>query len=86
VKQYSAAATTFTYQPPGPILQKDFTNGYVSKGQIKYYFFPVDFKLMGESLILVNKTQIYGTGENGDVKVFMNIESNILDSSHNKYD
>jgi hypothetical protein len=29
---------------------------------------------MGDSMILLNKTQIYGTGENGDSKLLMNIE------------
>jgi hypothetical protein len=46
----------------------------VNKGDIKYYIFPVDYQSMGESMILVNKTQIYGTGKNGDVRVMMNIQ------------
>ena len=29
---------------------------------------------MGESMILLNKTQIYGTGKNGDSKMLMNIQ------------
>ena len=27
--------------PPGPILDSEYTNGRVSDGQIKYYYFPV---------------------------------------------
>jgi hypothetical protein len=34
---------------------------------------------MGESLILLNKTQIYSTGANGDSKLYLNIQANILD-------
>jgi hypothetical protein len=40
---------------------------------------------MGESLIIVNKTQIYGTGENGDIEVLFNIQDNILNTNGNAF-
>jgi len=49
-------------------------------GQIKYYFFPVDYETMGESMILLNKTQIFSTGANGDSKLSLNIQADILDT------
>lgn len=49
-------------------------------GQIKHYFFPVDYETMGESMILLNKTQIFSTGANGDSKLSLNIQADILDT------
>ena len=56
-------------------------------GQIKHYFFPIDYETMGESMILLNKTQIFSTGANGDSKLSLNIQPDILDtvSGHDKY-
>jgi hypothetical protein len=60
--------------PPGPIVSTEYTDGRVSDGQIKYYYFPVVYSEVGDTMVLLNKTQIYGTGENGDTKMLMNIE------------
>ena len=64
--------------PPGPIIQGEYTNGKVFMGQIKHYFFPINYETMGESMILLNKTQIFSTGANGDSKLSLNIEADIL--------
>lgn len=81
-KQYSYAGTEFLAKPPGTILAEDYTNGYVSEGfEVKYYYFPIDPKTMHEGAIIVNKTQIYGTGDNGDVRVLVNIIANVDDAS-----
>ena len=85
VRQPADAQETFTYLPPGPILQNAYVNSQVNKGQVKYFYFPVDYQTMGESMILVNKTQIYGTGKNGDVRVMLNVQANTLDNSADKY-
>ena len=59
--------------PPGPILEKEYVNGFVTKDHAKYYYFPIDYQTMGESMVLLNKTNVFGTGQNGDVKMLMNI-------------
>ena len=51
----SKAGLEFTPHPPGPILASQYTSGVVLPGEIKYYYFPVDYKKMGESLILLHK-------------------------------
>jgi hypothetical protein len=69
----SKVGNDFVPQPPGPIIT-NYTNGQVLAGQIKYYYFPIDVKQLDkETMILLNKTQIYGTGRNGDSKLMMNI-------------
>ena len=83
VIQTSEAGPVDEVLPPGPILRDGYTNGRVSNGEIKYYYFPVNHREMGESMILLNKTQIYGTGENGDSKMLMNIEQDA--TGFNKY-
>lgn len=81
-KQFSYAGTRFLAKPPGTILADDYTNGYVSEGfEVKYYYFPIDPKTMHDGAIIVNKTQIYGTGENGDVRVLVNIIADVDDAS-----
>ena len=62
--------------PPGPILRDQYTNGRVSKDEIKYYYFPINYKDMGESMILLNKTQT-STGKNGDSKLLVNIQADV---------
>lgn len=76
VKQYSAAAATFTAKPPGTILASDYTNGRIeSQNQVKYYYFPVDLR-MKEAMFILNKTQIFGSGANGDVRIIANVINN----------
>ena len=58
----------------------------VTKDQIKYYYFPINYPDMGETLILLNKTQIYGSGANGDSKVFMNIQADVSNFESEGYD
>ena len=66
VKQYATASTSSSkqiYKPPGTILASDYMNGRIDTlNEVKYYYFPVDYKVMTEAVILLNKTQIYGTG------------------------
>jgi hypothetical protein len=81
VRQTSEAGPVDAVLPPGPILRDEYTNGRVGNGEIKYYYFPVNYKDMGESMILLNKTQIYGTGENGDSKMLMNVERDATGSN-----
>ena len=71
-----------TPAPPGPVLADGYTDGHVGHGEVKYYYFPVDWQNMGETMVLLNKTQIYATGENGDSKMLMNIESGVDESDH----
>lgn len=81
-KQYSHAGTDFLAKPPGTILASDYTNGHVSEGnEVKYYYFPIDPILMKEGAVIVNKTQIFGTGENSDVRVLVNIIADTDDAS-----
>jgi len=83
-KQYSnrAEGQAFTPYPPGTILASDYINGRVSaKNEVKYYYFPVDYKRMRDAAILLHKTQIFGSGENGDSKLLVNIISGVEDST-----
>ena len=52
---------------------------------MKYYFFPIDVTKSSESMILLNKTQIFGTGKNGDAKMVVNIEANIKSDTNHFY-
>lgn len=66
--------------PPGGIIQQDYTNGRITtQRQVKYYFFPVDIETMHEATILLNKTQMAGTGENGDSYLMVNIQGDVLE-------
>ena len=57
VKQFAAAATTFTPKPPGTILASDYVNGRLDTAkEVKYYYFPIDYEVMTEAVILLNKT------------------------------
>jgi len=40
---------------------------------------------MGNSMIMLNKTQIYGTGRNGDSELLMNIQQDYLNKSSSNY-
>jgi hypothetical protein len=71
--QSASAGLAFDAVPPGPILEGEYTNGQVYQGQVKYYFFPIEYETMGDPLILLNKTQIYSTGANGDTKLLVNM-------------
>lgn len=67
-------------KPPALIMSTDFLNGRISTvDEVKYYFFPIEYPMMEEALILLTKPQIFGTGENGDVKVVANILPNVDD-------
>ena len=52
---------------------------------MKYYFFPIDVTKSSHCLILLNKTQIFGTGKNGDAKMMVNIEPNIQSDTNHFY-
>lgn len=61
-------------KPPGTILTSDYINGKIGTvDQVKYYYFPIDYEKMGSAMIILNKTQIFGTGDNGDTKLIANI-------------
>ena len=62
------ASTEFTPTPPRPILTNRYTDGVVEYGKINYHFIPFDRESQ-DVLILLNKTDIYGTELNGDSKV-----------------
>ena len=56
-KQFATANTSFTPKPPGTILASDYVNGRIdTKNEVKYYYFPIDYKTMKEAMILLNKT------------------------------
>jgi hypothetical protein len=71
------AAPSFVAPPPMPILQKEYVNGNVTNGEIRYYYFPINYPQMGDSLILLNKTQIFGADRNGDSKIIFTLQKNI---------
>ena len=74
-------------KPPGMIMSKDFLNAKIdTKDEIKYYFFPIEYPLMQEAMILLTKPQIFGTGENGDVKVVANILADVDDVTRGGYE
>lgn len=76
VKQFANRqdGSSFTPHPPSSILAEDYISSRVdTKSQVKYYYFPIDHEFMHEGMILLNKTQIYGTGRNGDTKLIVNI-------------
>ena len=78
-KVHAADARTVDPTPPGPILADGYTDGSVGYGEVKYYYFPVDWQFMGDSMVLLNKTQIFATGENGDSKMLMSIQKGVQD-------
>lgn len=83
-KQYSNRpdGQAFEPKPPTTILPSDYINGRLgTKNEVKYYYFPIDYKRMNEAMILLNKTQIFGTGANGDTKLLVNIISGVEDST-----
>jgi hypothetical protein len=67
----------FKPTPPGPILTDEYVNGFTFYDVTKYYFFPVAPEDYGNTLILLNKTQIFGYGNNGDSRLNVNIQGNI---------
>ena len=71
----SRPTETFTPTPPGPILAEEFVNGQVGYNKTKYYYFPIDREDYGNSLIFLNKTQIYSTGKNGDSRMLVNLQN-----------
>jgi len=52
---------------------------------VKYYFFPIDVLKSSDCLILLNKTQIFGTGKNGDTKMVANIISDTKSDNNHFY-
>lgn len=87
VKQYAdrGSSDSFTPHPPGTILASDYVNGKIeSQNQVKYYYFPIDLQLMGEGMVLLHKKQIFGTGENGDTKLIVNIIRDTEDDGEGK--
>ena len=69
------------YPPPNAILEEAYINGNVSYNKVKYHYFPISKKDYGNSLILLNKTQIFGRGENGDSRMLINLQSNTSDNA-----
>ena len=63
-------------------MASDYINGRIgTKNEVKYYYFPIDYKRMRDAMILLHKTQIFGSGENGDSKLLVNIISGVEDST-----
>jgi hypothetical protein len=73
VDQPAKILNLFTLNPPMPILSTQYTNDFVTADNIRYFYFPLDHRSIGKTVIVVNKTQIFGTGRNGDSQVFMNV-------------
>jgi len=87
VKLYAnrGANDAFTPHPPGTILASDYVNGKIeTQNQVKYYYFPIDYELMTEGMVLLHKKQIFGTGENGDTKLYVNIIKDTEDDGEGK--
>lgn len=58
VKLYAnrGSGDSFTPHPPGTILASDYVNGKIeSQNQVKYYYFPIDYELMTEGMVLLHK-------------------------------
>jgi len=79
VEQSSKAVENFTASPPQPILENEYVNGNVSYDKMRYYYLPVAREDYGNSLILLNKTQIFSRGENGDSRMLINLQNNTSD-------
>lgn len=76
VKQYAnrASSSSFTPKPPGTILASSYLNGRISaQNEVKYYYFPIDYQSMIEGMVLLTKTQIFGSSTNGDTQLIVNI-------------
>lgn len=72
----------FVPKPPNTIVASDYISGRIgTKNEVKYYYFPIDYERMKDAAILLNKTQIYGTGANGDTKVLVNIIGGVEDAA-----
>ena len=65
----------FKATPPGPCLSDEYQNGFVEYNKTKYYYFPVSREDYGNSLVLLNKTQIFGQGTNGDSRMLINLQN-----------
>lgn len=61
-----------------------YTDGQVTAQEIQYFYFPIKFGF-GDNLILLNKTQIYGTGRNGDSKLYLNVQPNSTNTINENY-
>lgn len=61
-------------------MEDQYVNGNVTHNKVKYYYFPVSREDYGNSLILLNKTQIFGSGENGDSRMLINLQSDTSDN------
>jgi len=88
VKQYASRASSdsFTPHPPSTILAADYVTGKIEgQNEVKYYYFPIDYQLMTEGMVLLHKKQIFGTGENGDTKLIANIISDTENDADGKY-
>lgn len=57
-----------------PILPSKYTNDCITRDKINYYYFPIDHTTLNETVILMNKTQIFGTDRNGDSVMYMNVQ------------
>ena len=73
--QPSRPVENFTPVPPGPILTQEYVNGHVEFNTTKYYQFPVSKVDYGNSLIILNKTQIFGSSANGDSRMLVNLQN-----------
>lgn len=61
-------------------MRNFWTDGVVNKGEVKYYFFPIDLFQQENYMILLNKTQIFYSGPNGNTKLYVNVQTDIYDS------
>jgi len=68
-----------------PILSTKYTDDFTTENNIRYFYFPIDQQTLGDTLILLNKTQIFGSGRNGDSVIYMNVQQNIFNSFERRY-
>jgi hypothetical protein len=82
----AASRSDFDAPAPGPILTKDYINGRMDVGgQIKYYYFPIDFELMGLPTIILNKTKMSGQETNGDTYLIAKAQPDVEANPGYKY-
>lgn len=64
-------------QPPMTLTKTHYVNSKVAKDETKYFMFPFDAGQQKDVRVLLNKTQIFGTGQNGNCKMMATLQSRI---------
>lgn len=76
----------FDAPAPGPILTGEYINGHLDfEDQIKFYFFPFDYRAYGLPTVLLNKTKMSGQSDNGDTYMIATVQPDIQVNPGNKY-